>query len=489
MQQFTSQEICHLNHQNRSAMNRFIRVFVLLGIGVMSGIPVHAQINNTLYFMRGIPQSNRVNPANRPLATFYIGFPGLAPIHGQINSSTFTYQDLARGDEQAFLDLLKPMNFVVSDLGSALISAGFNTGAGFFSIDVTSRLDGDLFFSGDLARLVLEESVENRTYQFDGSAIDLSAFDEISVNWAGDLLHNLQVGARAKMLFGIGNLTTAQSEMALTRAQDVYFIEADMRFNASLPMTEIQYDQEGNVEDIILKEEVENLDPRELPKYLFNTRNLGFGMDIGVNYRPLSELLLSASVTDIGFINWKDEVHEAVFDASFNYTEIEGNLFDIPDGVTPGTYIDSLADVAVDSFNSVLTVTPDVPYSTRLNTKLFIGASYHVTPFLGFGLLSRTDFLQDKIAQQFTASANLTAGRILNFTLSYSYIHSDFKNIGAGLALNLGPVNMYLISDNALNLIFYRDNTRSANLWFGLNLIFGYRQYTGKRFTDRPLVY
>ena len=470
-------------------MNRFIKVFVLLGIWVMSGTPGLSQINNTLYFMRGVPQSNRVNPANRPMGSFYIGFPGLAPIHGQVNSSTFTYNDFTQGDEQAILDLLKPLNFVVSDLGSALLSAGFKTGAGFFSVDVTSRLDGDLFFSGDLARLVLEESVENRTYQLDGSAIDLSAFDEISVNWAGELLPNLQVGARAKMLFGIGNLTTARSEMEMTRIQDVYHIETDMLFNASLPMAEIQYDQEGNVEDIVLKEEVENLDLRELPKYLFNTRNMGFGLDFGVNYRPVSELLLSASVTDIGFINWKDEVYEAAFDASFNYTEIEGNLFELPDGVTPGTYIDSLADVAIDSATSNLTVTPDQPYSSRLNTKLFVGASYHVTPFLGFGLLSRTDFLQDKIAQQFTASANLTTGRLLNFTLSYSYIHSDFKNVGAGLALNLGPVNMYLISDNALNLIFYPGDTRSANLWFGLNLIFGYRQYTGNRFTDRPLVY
>ncbi|MGW8316048.1 MAG: DUF5723 family protein [Bacteroidales bacterium] len=480
-------------------MNRSISVIAGLGLLIMSGIPLHSQINNTLYFMQGIPQSSRINPANRPLGSFYIGIPGLAPVQVELNSSSFAYGDVVQhpagdtwitplhpqADRQAFLDLLKPLNYVVSDLGSALISAGFNTPVGFFSFDVTSRADGGVYYPGDLARLILDEAVENRTYNFDGTAIDLSAFDEISVNWAGELLPNLQVGARAKMLFGIANLTTVKSEMELTLSQDVYRIQSDMLFNASIPIAEIQYDQEGNVDDIILKEGVKNGDPRELPKYMFNTRNLGMGVDIGVNYRPIDRLLLSASVTDVGFIRWKDEVYEAAFNLSLDYNEIEGDPFDAPDGITLGNYLDSLADVAFDSVTSALTVTPDNPYTTSLNTKLFIGANYHITPYLGLGLLSRTDFLQDKIAQQFTASANLTTGRLFNFTLSYSYINSDFKNIGAGLALNLGPVNLYLISDNALNMIFWREDTRSANLWFGMNLIFGYRNVN----KDRPLVY
>lgn len=480
-------------------MNRSISVLAALGLLILSGIPLQSQINNTLYFMQGIPQSSRINPANRPLGSFYLGFPGLAPVRVELSSSSFAYGDVVQhptedtwisplhpqADRQAFLDMLKPMNYVVSDLGSALISAGFNTPIGFFSLDVTTRADGGVYYPGDMARLILGEAIENRTYNFDGTAIDLSAFDEISVNWAGELLPNLQVGARAKMLFGIANLTTAKSEMELTLSQDVYRIQSDMLFNASIPMAEIQYDQEGNVEDVVLKEGVENGDARELPKYMFNTRNLGMGVDIGVNYRPIDRLLLSASVTDIGFIHWKDEVHEAAFNLSLDYNEIEGDPFNVPGGVPLGNYIDSLADVAFDSVTSALTVTPDVPYTTRLNTKLFIGANYYVTPFLGLGFLSRTDFLQDKIAQQFTASANLTTGRLFNFTLSYSYINSDFKNIGAGLALNLGPVNLYAISDNALNMIFWREDTRSANLWFGMNLIFGYRSVN----KDRPLVY
>jgi uncharacterized protein DUF5723 len=106
-----------------------------------------------------------------------------------------------------------------------------------------------------------------------------------------------------------------------------------------------------------------------------------------------------------------------------------------------------------------------------------------VTPKINFGLLSRTDFLNGKVAEQLTASANFTTGRFLNLTLSYSYMNAYFKNIGGGLSINAGPVNLYLISDNALNVLFWPEEARSVNLWFGFNFTFGYKEKL-----DYPLI-
>jgi hypothetical protein len=68
-------------------------------------------------------------------------------------------------------------------------------------------------------------------------------------------------------------------------------------------------------------------------------------------------------------------------------------------------------------------------------------------------------------------------------------MQSYFSNVGAGVSLNAGPLNLYLISDNALNILFWPERTRSVNLWFGLNLMFGYRERVTKLYQDRPLVY
>ena len=147
--------------------------------------------------MHGVPQSNRINPAHQPNCNFYLGFPGLAPLRVQVGSSSLAYGDVIyphptqdslitflhpQGDRQAFLDLLKPVNYVVSDLGISLLSVGFRTAVGFFSLDVTNRLDGHIYYPGDLARLVLNGAMEGETYQLDGIGADISAFDE-SLPW------------------------------------------------------------------------------------------------------------------------------------------------------------------------------------------------------------------------------------------------------------------------------------------------------------------
>jgi hypothetical protein len=487
-------------------MKRCKWIFIKLSLGFLGFfvISAEAQINNSLYFMPGVPQSNRVNPAYQPHCSFYLGLPLLSPVRVETSSSAFAYGDVIYphpkedslitflhplGNKQAFIDLLEPVNYVVSDLGTSLVSAGFNTNVGFFSMDVTTRVDGGIYYPGDMARLILSGTEEGETYQFDGGALDLSAFDEISAGWTAKILHNLQVGVRGKLLFGVGNLTTTKSNFELTTSEDIWNIRSDMMFNASLPFAEVQYDEDGNVEDIVLKEELENFNPWKLPKYMFNGRNLGMGVDLGVTYRPIHELMLSASVLDIGYIRWKDEVHEVTYNTEFDYKGLEINPFEIPEGVTFGEHLDSLVSETLDSLSSFLVFNPGKYYSHRLNTKLYLGASYHVTPKISFGLLSRTDFLKDRISQQFTASANLTTGRMLNFTMSYSYINAYFKNIGAGVSLNLGPFNMYLISDNALNVLFWPQETKSVNLWFGMNLVFGYKKVMANLYQDKPLVY
>jgi hypothetical protein len=466
--------------------------------------PGWAQINNSLFFMPGVPQTNRINPAHQPLCKFYIGVPMLAAARAELSSSSFAYGDVIyphptedslitflhpSGDKQAFLDLLKPINYVISDLGTALISFGFDTEIGFFSMDVTTRVDGNLYYSGDMAQLLLSPPEEGKIYRFDGSAIDLSAFDELSVGWTREIVRGLQVGVRGKMLFGVGNLITTRSELQMTTSQEVWHVRADMEFNASLPFAELTYDEEGNFEDIALKEDLRTFNAWRLPRYMFNMQNLGLGLDLGVNYRPLPELLLSASVLDIGYMKWKDELHQINFNTEFDYLGLEGNPVGVPEGMTLREHLDSLINETLDSLSSDLVFSPGTAYSQRLNPKLYVGASYHITPKISFGILSRTDFLKEKIAEQITGSANLTTGRLLNFTLTYSYMQSYFSNVGAGVSLNAGPLNLYLISDNALNILFWPERTRSVNLWFGLNLMFGYRERVTKLYQDRPLVY
>jgi len=481
----------------------FSRFTLGMGLIVCLSLPGWSQINNSVYFMPGVPQANRVNPAHQPNCELYLGFPVLAPMRMELSSNSLSYKDIIyehpyqdslitflhpEGDKQAFLNQLKPLNNIVADVRASLISVGFNTKAGFFTFDVTTRVDEALYFPEDLANLLLKGAGEGETYQLDGIGANLSAFDELSLGWSYSILDNLQVGVRGKMLFGIGDISTMRSNLSITTSQEEWNIQSDMMVSASLPFAEVIYNEDGMIEDIVIDEEIESLNPFVLPKYVFNFGNSGFAADVGINYRPIDQLLLSVSALDIGFISWKDEVHEATYEMAYDYVGLELDPLELSDDYSFGDYIDSTFSQMGDSLASFLEFTPGGTYSKRLNTKLYVGASYFVTPKINFGILSRTDFFREQISQQFTASANFTTGRFINLTLSYTYRNSYVKNLGAGFSFNVGPLNLYMISDNSLNALFWPQEARSVNLWFGMNLVFGYKQFQ-KVDGDRPLVY
>lgn len=481
-------------------MRNIRRVLIILGAILSTGNMVEAQVMNSLYFMPGVPQSNRVNPAYQPDAGFYFGIPGIAPISSEISSSSLSLGDIIfphpsedslitflhpLGDKEAFLKQLKPLNYVISDVGTSLFSLGFRTGAGFFSLDVTTRFEGNLYFPGDLARLAIEGAEEGHTYNMDGVGSDISAFEEISLGWSGNIGQKIQIGVRGKLLFGIGNLSTTESQLSITTSEEVWNIQSEMLFNASLPFAEVIYDEDDMIEDIVIDEDLQNMNPWTMARYAFNNRNTGAGIDLGITYRPSNRWLISASLLDLGMVHWTDNIHQGSYELEYDYTSVDVDPFDfINDDVDIDSYTDSTLTALADTLLGGLNLAPGQPYSSRLNSKLYLGASWYITPRINFGLLSRTDFLRNAIVEQVTATANFTTGRILNFTLSYSYINSYFKNLGAGISLNAGPVNIYVISDNVLNAVFWPQEARSANLWFGMNLVLGYKEKV-----DRPLVY
>ncbi len=68
----------------------------ILGIGILAGLGIEAgaQVSNSLYFMQGVPQSNRINPAYQPGCDLYIGIPFLAPLRTEETSSPYAWSDL-----------------------------------------------------------------------------------------------------------------------------------------------------------------------------------------------------------------------------------------------------------------------------------------------------------------------------------------------------------------------------------------------------------
>lgn len=483
-------------------MKSFKRFFVS-GVILLASmlIAVDAQIPNSMFFMPGVPQSNRINPAIQPGCGFYLGFPALAPLRFQVSSSSLGFNDLIYqhpdpnsdslitflhplGDKTAFLDGLDDVNFLLANLGTSLGSFGFRAGKSFISVDLTTRMDGNIYYPKGIFEIFFDGAPDGSEISLSGIGADVNLFNEFSLGWSRKdlILPNLDIGIRGKALFGLANLSTKNSSFDLSTSLDVWNVRSNMQINAAAPsFVTFNDDFDSDEGPITVDEDFFNTAaPMEIARSIFSPDRFGLALDAGINYRIIPQLLLSASVLDIGGINWNNTV-EGSFDFEYDFTGVEVNPFT---GVDT-TFINELTDSLMNSF---LFLTGE-PYFSRLNTKLFIGASFYPVEKIGFGLLSRTDFLNEKIAQQFTGSVNMTTGKFINLSLSYSYISNTFNNIGAGLSFNVGTLNMYLISDNIISGAFTPLNTRSVNLWFGLNLTAGWKRTAKKaKVVDRPMI-
>jgi hypothetical protein len=477
-------------------MKRANKILIIGTILFMAAFQVGAQIPNSMFFMPGVPQSNRINPAIQPGCGLYLGMPGLSPLRVQFSSSSLAFQDVIYqnsegvpitafhplGDQEAFLANLDPVNSVLGNFGTSILSMGFRAGKNFISFDLTFRGETNFNYPKGLFELPIYGLTDGQTRSFSGIGIDATAFVETSLGWSRKdlIIPNLDVGVRAKFLSGIANINTANSVMEVTTSSEAINFTTDMELNIAAPdMITITEADSSIIPDIQMVDNYFSNSPVDIVKDIL-LDNSGFGVDIGINYQPIPQLMLSASVLDIGSIKWNNTLTGSM-DFAYDFMGVN---------VNPFTGIDTtFFQEVMDSAQSSVSILAGQPYSSKLNTKLFIGASFYPIEKIGFGLLSRTDFLSDRISQQFTATANMAAGRILNLSLSYTYMTSSVKNFGAGLSINAGPFNLYVISDNIISGALWPTETRSANLWFGMNLCFGYRvDKKAPAPKDRPLI-
>ena len=207
-------------------------------------------------------------------------------------------------------------------------------------------------------------------------------------------------------------------------------------------------------------------------------RNPGFALDFGFNYYPIEQLSLSASVVDLGFIKWKDYVYN--FTQEMDYT-FEGIEFKLEEDYSPGeALIDSL-------LSSVKITRTEKPFTTMMTGKVYLGAAYDLTEKVRFGAVFRTRIHNYKFYNQYTVSANVQPISMFSASLSYSYYQNSYMNLGLGLSLRLGPLNVYFISDQAPSAYFFPKEFSSLNFRLGVNIVWGCRAMP-KAMKDRPLI-
>jgi hypothetical protein len=466
-----------------------------------------AQNSQVLYFMN-LPQNHLLNPALRPSNKVYIGLPGMSGINLNINNNFVNFKDVfIKGQPKdsiisflhpdynpdKFLAKIKDKNSLEQETTIQLLGVGFSVGNdGYIFLDINERIQSNIVLPGDLFRLTLKGNEA-----FAGKKIDLSSlrgdiryYHEFGVGFSRNFTDKLRIGIKGKLLFGIAAASIDNKSLGITVNDDYsHTLDANLIVNMSGPVNVIM-NSKHNIDNVVFDDNKFNTSAGAAD-FFSGKKNTGLGLDLGATYDLTDRIVLSASVTDLGFIRWKNDVTNLKVDNQFKFSGL--NMLDVVNGTKT---IDEVGKEMLDSLKNAFNVSnTKAPFTTYLPFGISLGGSYNVTKRFSVGLLSYSRIIGKQLREALTLSANLNLGNAFSTSISYTAENHRYDNLGAGVAFRAGIIQFYLLSDR-IPIMWNRIKDDKSNLivpayWNTINLRLGMNLVFGNRIrekNDKPMI-
>ena len=435
---------------------------------------VHGQGEFSLYNLnKSVPQAHQLNPAFRPDAKIVIGLPVISSSHVSVDMDQLSFnqvftesveQSLTLNAENVSNALRDKNNFSIqSDL--QLFFLGLNLGNNFFSLAVNDRVSSWLVYNKDIVDLALFGNGDERTFgrnlSLDQMLLRQNLYHEIALGFATDIGDKLSIGARIKFLSGVLNAQTEQvSGYLRTDADSIHITNSNIVFKNS--------GYNYFTEDLDILSMYRNTLP-------FVGGNNGFGLDIGIQYHITDRINLSASVTDVGYINWKENTQ------SFSFDDVTYSFkgFDVVDLINNDGANNDFFQNELDSLGNLYTLqeNENIAYKSSLVSNFYTGFDYKITGMHHVGAQVYGKIAEGNVTPEFGVYYNLQFRDVVNAVVNASFRNGQVHAVGAGVSFDLGPIQIYGTSESITSLI----NPQAANLLdarVGINLIIGKKKKT-----------
>ncbi|MBS3913685.1 MAG: hypothetical protein KG003_04250 [Bacteroidetes bacterium] len=444
---------------------------------------LHAQQTFTLYPMNSIPQSSYLNPATRPDCKWYFGMPGLNSVYMQYANSGFNFNQFLKATEPGngdslilnvnkVLDLMDKKNYIALKFENTWLTGGFKFGNHFFNLNVTDKAHMRVSIPKDLFRFLIDGNGgdnlgETFEFHFKAGAV---YYREYGIGYNYTLGDKLTLGGKLKYLQGFATINTNHADLDVTTNKEDYslLLKTNLELNTASSWGRI------------INNPNEDFEPQNFSK----SGNRGMGLDLGASYKWNDKIELSASVIDLGFINWKENTVNIVSrnpNAGFNFDGIHVKSNDTQ---SFDQYLSQLKDSILATFPLDTTTTT---FRTTLSSEFFIYGSYMLSKKLTAGALFYGDFYNRRFYPGLTLNVKWKAGKALTLNLSNSFYSRSFFNIGLGGSLNLGAWQVYSIMDNVL-APFIPAGVKSISWRFGTNFTFGRERMKPKPENKMPVM-
>lgn len=412
------------------------------------------------------------NPAFRPERGF-VSIPVLGMVNPSLSTNGLTLDKLVypKGDASvlfldpsvdtnSFLDGLKKNNQVNMEFNTQILGAGWYSGQGFWSVDLSLRTTANIGVPKSLFEFVKKgNGPDGTSYDISDMKAYAESYAELGVGYSRPINERLTVGGKFKFLLGAGAVKAEIDQMHAVMNGDQWNITSQGSLNASVRGLEAEQKLDDEGREYINGFKVDGA----------GMAGFGVGVDLGAAYRLTDKITLSGALLDFGFISWGSGVY-GVSNGSFQFDGFDLAI-DGSDNDMDGQFDKLTADLEqLVRFREQ----GSKSRTTMLRTTLNIGGEYELLKDeLSFGLLSSTRFYRPKAYTELTVSANYRPIDWFEATLSYSFIHSNFKTYG--LALNFSPswINFFIGSDYMFTKVsseFLPVKSTAADVYVGISV-------------------
>ncbi|BDD09971.1 hypothetical protein FUAX_24030 [Fulvitalea axinellae] len=464
---------------------------------IMVSNTAQAQYDLTLYNIGNrLPQGNRLNPAFFPDSRMYLGLPVVSGTSVNVTSG-FSLSDAIRenGQNSNVLDLnyllenISENEFYAQKLHFPLLNLGIRSKRAYFTFDINYRHEGGMNLPKDLLATLARGNGHNGDYKeaatkgfvdqipnevletmnFDNLKLSQTSYTEIGFGYGRRFGDRLHLGAKVKFLWGHANIETEGLEGQLVTRPSNYALRMNL---GSSPVI-----RTAGIMALSDDSESEYDDPMD---YILESRNFGMGFDFGGLFRLDDKWSFSASLVDVGYITWKDDIKNTHLENAYeaNGEDID-RFFELK-----AEYDDDFFTYFVDQLEDKYSDPEEKKdkYTTWLNGRMYANATYKVTDYFSTGATFVGHAFGESFNPGLNVFGNLSVKEWLLFNANVGYVNKSFNNVGVGTVFTGGPVQLFLATDNLFGALDLNE-ARQVDFRFGFNFLIGRKK--GREWRDK----
>lgn len=444
-------------------------------------LPTSAQELRTSYFMETSNYRHQMNPAlldspyvgllfsninigmtgNIGAKQFIFDTNGLPGYTGNYRYTTFMDPNV---DAATFLNKLHDKNRFDLYLNYNLFSVGFKAWGGVNLLELNLRSNTNLTLPKGLFEFA-KTAGEKEHYEFGGLGMRTQNYMELALGHSRDINKQWRVGGKLKFLIGAAYADFTADNVTLDMTEDAWRIQSNAQVKASLLKSDVIHeDPSKNSADGRPR-------VKELDNFGFSLPGFGMALDLGVTYKPIENLTLSAAITDLGFISWKNTHHAS---SQGDYTFDGFNNIYIGSDKDQTEDIDDQFDQIGDDLEEMFSVYDDGTKTATqaLAATLNVGAEYKLPAYdkLKFGFLY-TSRIHGKYSWH-QGMLNVGVRPVKWFECNVNgAVTSTGVTAGGMLSLKAPHFNFYIAADRFFSKMGKQGvplNSANGNITFGM---------------------